>query len=215
MAFAPSPRPAPRPRTSPRSGARQAPGEVRLIGGLWKRSKLPVLDAPGLRPTPDRLRETLFNWLGQDLAGLRCLDAFAGTGALGLEAASRGAAEVLLLERDARLAQALRTTCERLGAVGVRVQVADALRWMAAQSAGVAFDVVFVDPPFDRGLWGAALDAARPLLAIDGRLYLEADRAFEAAELGEHGYALLRHARAGQVHGMLLAPAAAPADALP
>jgi 16S rRNA (guanine966-N2)-methyltransferase len=215
MAFAPSPRPAPRPRTSPRSGARQAPGEVRLIGGLWKRSKLPVLDAPGLRPTPDRLRETLFNWLGQDLAGLRCLDAFAGTGALGLEAASRGAAEVLLLERDARLAQALRTTCERLGAAGVRVQVADALRWMAAQSAGVAFDVVFVDPPFDRGLWGAALDAARPLLAIDGRLYLEADRAFGAAELGERGYALLRHARAGQVHGMLLAPAAAPADALP
>jgi 16S rRNA (guanine966-N2)-methyltransferase len=215
MAFAPSPRPAPRPRTSPRSTARQAPGEVRLIGGLWKRSKLPVLDAPGLRPTPDRLRETLFNWLGQDLAGLRCLDAFAGTGALGLEAASRGAAEVLLLERDARLAQALRTTCERLGAVGVRVQVADALRWMAAQSAGVAFDVVFVDPPFDRGLWGAALDAARPLLAVDGRLYLEADRAFEAAELGERGYALLRHARAGQVHGMLLAPAAAAADALP
>lgn len=215
MALASSPRPAARPRSSPRSGARQAPGEVRLIGGRWKRSKLPVLDAPGLRPTPDRLRETLFNWLGQDLAGLRCLDAFAGTGALGLEAASRGAAEVLLLERDSRLAQALRATCERLGAAGVQVQAVDALRWMSAQGPGAAFDVVFVDPPFDRDLWGAALDAARPLLAGEGRLYLEADRAFEAGELGARGYALLRHARVGQVHGMLLAPAAAAAEALP
>jgi 16S rRNA (guanine(966)-N(2))-methyltransferase RsmD len=194
-----------RSRPPPRA-ARQAPGEVRLIGGRWKRSKLPVLDAPGLRPTPDRLRETLFNWLGQDLTGLRCLDAFAGTGALGLEAASRGAAEVQLLERDARLAQALRAACERLGAEAVRVHAVDALRWMASHAGTGRFDVVFVDPPFDRALWDAALDAARPLLAPDGRLYLEADRRFEDVALAAHGYALLRHARAGLVHAMLLAP---------
>ena len=210
MAFAPPPRAA-----RPRPSARRAPGEVRLIGGQWKRSKLPVLDAPGLRPTPDRLRETLFNWLGQDLSGLRCLDAFAGTGALGLEAASRGAAEVLLIERDGRLAQALRDACERLGAQQVRVQAADALRWMTSQSGGSAFDVVFVDPPFDRALWEAALDAARPLLAADGRLYLEADRAFEADRLAAHGYALLRHARAGQVHAHLLAAGPPPEGSAP
>jgi 16S rRNA (guanine(966)-N(2))-methyltransferase RsmD len=79
--------------------------QVRIIGGQWKRSKLKVLDAAGLRPTPDRVRETLFNWLGQDLSGLRCLDAFAGSGALGLEAASRGAAQVLLVEQDAALVE--------------------------------------------------------------------------------------------------------------
>jgi len=87
------------------------------------------------------------------------------------------------------------------------VQATDALRWMASQGDGAAFDVVFVDPPFDRGLWEAALDAARPLLAGDGRLYLEADRAFGADGLAAHGYALLRHARAGQVHAHLLAAA--------
>ncbi|HZE92871.1 MAG TPA: RsmD family RNA methyltransferase, partial [Rhizobacter sp.] len=95
-------------------------GEVRLIGGQWKRSKLPVADAAGLRPTPDRVRETLFNWLGQDLDGWRCLDAFAGSGALGFEAASRGASEVMLLERDARLSAGLRAVQQRLKASMVR-----------------------------------------------------------------------------------------------
>lgn len=92
----------PRAPAAARPAATQAdkPGEVRLIGGQWKRSKLPVPAAPGLRPTPDRVRETLFNWLGQDLSGWRCLDAFAGSGALGFEAASRGASDVMLLERD-------------------------------------------------------------------------------------------------------------------
>ena len=84
------------------------PGEVRIIGGQWKRTQLPVADKPGLRPTPDRVRETLFNWLGQDLTGWRCIDAFAGTGALGFEAASRGAAEVLLCEQDAALVAQLK-----------------------------------------------------------------------------------------------------------
>ena len=96
--------------------AQALPREVRIIGGAWKRSKLPVTDAPGLRPTPDRVRETLFNWLGQDLSGWRCLDAFAGSGALGFEAASRGADEVLMVERDRGAAQRLRDTAERLKA---------------------------------------------------------------------------------------------------
>ncbi|HEY0200286.1 MAG TPA: RsmD family RNA methyltransferase, partial [Burkholderiaceae bacterium] len=93
---------------------RQGAGEVRIIGGRWKRTRLPVASSPGLRPTPDRVRETLFNWLGQDLTGWRCIDPFAGTGALGLEAASRGAAEVLLVEQDAALARALQALRGRL-----------------------------------------------------------------------------------------------------
>jgi len=200
----------------------KAPHFVRIIGGQWKRTRLAVADKPGLRPTPDRVRETLFNWLaslagvgGGELPAWHCIDAFAGTGALGLEAASRGAAEVLLLERDARLAQALRAACERLGAQRVQVQATDALRWMASQAGGTAFDIVFVDPPFDRGLWEAALDAARPLLSADGRLYLEADRPFEADRLAAHGYALLRHARAGQVHAHLMAGAPPPEGSAP
>src|SRR3954468_13766325 len=96
--------------------------DVRIIGGQWKRSKLPVADAPGLRPTPDRVREILFNWLGQNLEGWRCLDAFAGSGALGFEAASRGAAEVTLIERDTKIVRGLRAVQERLKADAVRIE---------------------------------------------------------------------------------------------
>ena len=103
------------------------PHEVRIIGGQWKRSKLPVADVPGLRPTPDRVRETLFNWLGQNLDGWRCLDAFAGSGALGFEAASRGAAQVVLLERDRHLARSLGESAQRLKATALRVECADAV----------------------------------------------------------------------------------------
>jgi 16S rRNA (guanine966-N2)-methyltransferase len=103
------------------------PKEVRIIGGQWKRTKLPVADKPGLRPTPDRVRETLFNWLGQDLTGWRCVDAFAGTGALGLEAASRGAAQVLLVEQDPGLVSQLRALQLKLAAHTVSVQRANGL----------------------------------------------------------------------------------------
>ncbi len=183
-----------------RKPARQPPGEVRLIGGLWKRSKLPVPDVPGLRPSPDRVRETLFNWLGQDLGGWRCLDAFAGTGALGLEAASRGAAEVLLLERDRALAAQLESTRLRLGGTQVRVQCTDALAWMRG-CAAERFDLVLLDPPFDAGLSGPALDAASRLVPEGGFVYLEAASPVEdpPATLG-----LWRHGRAGAVHYQLL-----------
>ena len=128
--------------------SRHPVGEVRIIGGLWKRSKLAVPDLPGLRPTPDRVRETVFNWLGQTLAGLRVLDLYAGSGALGLEAASRGAASVLLIEQHPRCVAAIAAAAQRLGATQVQVRAADALA--SAQSlarAGERFDVIFIDPP--------------------------------------------------------------------
>jgi 16S rRNA (guanine(966)-N(2))-methyltransferase RsmD len=183
---------------------------VRLIGGLYKRRKLAVANHPGLRPTPDRVRETLFNWLGQDLYGLRCLDAFAGTGALGLEAASRRASAVCLLERDPALVQALRAHVQHLGAVQVQVQQADALAWMAAATPG-AWDVVFLDPPFAAatagGVYLRALALARPLLAPDGLVYLEAPLPWSDAMLEPLGLRLQRQGRAGQVHYHLLAAA--------
>jgi 16S rRNA (guanine(966)-N(2))-methyltransferase RsmD len=179
--------------------------EVRLIGGQWKRSKLPVAERPGLRPTPDRVRETLFNWLGQDLTGWRVLDAFAGSGALGFEAASRGAGQVLLLERDPMLVASLNGSRQRLAASALRVERADAMVWMArAQTAKMAheagFDLVFIDPPFDADLAEAAASAAANLVAPGGFVYVEA--AFEMPA-PPPGLLLHRHARAGAVHAHL------------
>ena len=174
--------------------------EVRIIGGQWKRSKLPVADRPGLRPTPDRVRETLFNWLGQDLAGWRCLDAFAGSGALGFEAASRGAARVLLLEQDAEAVARLRAAQQRLQAATLRVDRADALAWMARAPAG-GFDLVLLDPPFDSDLMDRALPAAARLAAADGMIYAEQRQPLTALP---EGWALHRQGRAGAVHFHLL-----------
>ncbi len=175
------------------------PGEVRLIGGQWKRSKLPVADRPGLRPTPDRVRETLFNWLGQDLAGWHVLDAFAGSGALGFEAASRGAAEVLMLERDAVLLRSLAEAKARLHADAVQVIGGDALAWLSRCAPG-RFELVLLDPPFDSELFDTALAAAVPAVAAGGFIYLEASRVFATAPVGFTAY---RHLRAGAVHAHL------------
>lgn len=175
------------------------PREVRIIGGQWKRSKLPVSDAPGLRPTPDRVRETLFNWLGHSLDGWRCLDAFAGSGALGFEAASRGAGEVTLLECDARLARGLRAVQERLKATAVRIQAADALAWMA-RSAPEQFELVFIDPPFDAELFVPAMRAASRVVVPGGLVYLEADRAFDGSSFAAEELKLHKQGRAGAVH---------------
>lgn len=175
--------------------------EVRLIGGQWKRSKLPVADKPGLRPTPDRVRETLFNWLGQDLTGWRVLDAFAGSGALGFEAASRGAAEVLLLEQDPALVASLNASRQKLDARTLRVQRADALAWMRSAPGG--FDLVLLDPPFDAGLLGPALDAAARLVRDGGFVYAESGAAVAASELPAP-LAVHRESRAGAVHFALL-----------
>jgi 16S rRNA (guanine(966)-N(2))-methyltransferase RsmD len=190
---------------APRPRAGGAAHEVRIIGGQWRRTRLPVPDKPGLRPTPDRVRETLFNWLGQDLGGWRCVDAFAGTGALGLEAASRGAAEVLLVEQDGALAAQLRQTVQRLGAAGVRVQRGDGLAALRAQPAGSA-DLVLLDPPFDAtALFGPALAAAARAVRTGGWVYLEAPAAAADDDvLQAHGLALHRHLKAGAVHAHLL-----------
>jgi 16S rRNA (guanine966-N2)-methyltransferase len=180
-----------------------AAGEVRIIGGQWKRSKLPVPEVEGLRPTPNRVRETLFNWLGQDLAGWRCLDAFAGSGALGLEAASRGASEVVLLERDRKLAASLEQTRLRLKATTVRVENAEALAWMA-RCAPAAFELVFIDPPFGPASHVAAARAALRLLVPDGYVYVESGAALDAEQWQAQGATLHRSGKAGAVHFALL-----------
>lgn len=190
----------PRPATALR---KDVPNEVRIIGGRWKRCKLPVADRPGLRPTPDRIRETLFNWLGQSLTGWRCLDAFAGSGALGFEAASRDAAEVTLLERDSVSARSLSDSKARLKVDVLKVECADALAWMH-RCAPAAYELVFLDPPFDADLSLPALKAAARVVVTDGFVYLESDRAFAAAEVQPLGFNLHRHARAGAVHAHLL-----------
>ncbi len=179
------------------------PREVRIIGGQWKRSKLPVADAPGLRPTPDRVRETLFNWLGQDLSGWRCLDAFAGSGALGFEAASRDADAVTLLERDRILARSLAQTAERLKATTVRVECAEAMAWMA-RSAPACFELVFIDPPFDSPLALPALAAAARVVVPGGVAYVEMPRPLMAQDVAGSGWEIGRQGRAASVHYHLL-----------
>ena len=194
------------PRTAPRMAVRapaKGAGEVRIIGGQWKRTRLPVLDKPGLRPTPDRVRETLFNWLGQDLTGWRCLDAFAGTGALGFEAASRGAASVLLVEGDAALAAQLETLRQRLQANAVRVQRGDGVAALR-QCAPASMHLLLIDPPFGGELFAPALQAAAQAVAPDGFIYLEAPAAWTQEQLGPLGLALHRHLKAGAVHAHLL-----------
>jgi 16S rRNA (guanine966-N2)-methyltransferase len=179
--------------------------EVRIVGGQWKRSKLPVADRPGLRPTPDRVRETLFNWLGQDLTGWRCLDAFAGSGALGFEAASRGAAEVVLLERDPALVASLQASRQRLKAEALRIEGSDAIGWMGRAAPG-SFDLVLLDPPFGTDLAERALPLATRLAAADGLIYLELRQALTALP---EGWDLHRQGRAGAVHFHLLRRAGA------
>lgn len=196
-------KPVPRPTVN-------APHEVRIIGGQWKRTPLPVAERTGLRPTPVRVRETLFNWLGQDLTGLRCLDAFAGTGALGLEAASRGAAEVVLVENDPHLVKTLNTLKTRLKADAVTVERGDGV---SALQRHQSLDVVFLDPPFAEGgneaLFSAALQAARQALKSDGMIYLEAPRVWSEDELAQLGLQLHRQGKAGVVafHLLRLLPA--------
>jgi len=191
-------------RTAPRPPA-QAPQEVRIIGGRFKRSRLPVANRPGLRPTPSRVRETLFNWLGQDLTGWRCLDAFAGTGALGFEAASRGAAQVWLVEQDAALVASLLSVRQRLQAETVEVLKGDGVTQLQQRQD---LDLVFLDPPFAEGrneaLFAAALRAARLALKEDGFVYLEAPRPWGADELAPLGLQPWRQDRAGAVSFALL-----------
>ena len=181
------------------------PSEVRIIGGLWKRTRLPVADLPGLRPTPDRVRETLFNWLGQDLSGWRCIDAFAGSGALGLEAASRGASEVRLVEQHAGLVAQLGRLKTRLQADAVRVERGDGVAALQ-RLAPASMDLVLLDPPFDSSHFEPALAAAAQAVAPDGFVYLEAPRPWPDDSLAAAGLQPHRYLKAGAVHAHLLRP---------
>jgi 16S rRNA (guanine966-N2)-methyltransferase len=182
---------------------KNAAGEVRIIGGQWKRSKLSVLSQPGLRPTPDRVRETLFNWLGQDLSGLHCIDTFAGSGALGFEAASRGAADVLLVEQDAQLIAKLQDSKTRLKADSIRIQRGDGISALRSQPQGTA-DVIFIDPPFDSDLFLEAIKAAAGVISAQGAIYLEAPEAWSDEQLAPLALQVSKQGKAGAVHFHLL-----------
>ena len=178
-------------------------GEVRIIGGQWRRTKLPVANKSELRPTPDRVRETLFNWLGQSLLGWKCADIFAGTGALGLEAASREASVVQLCEQDTVLVDQLQAHIDRLKASAVHVQRTDGVSWLARQ-APQSWDVVFIDPPFGSQLFEPALKAAALSVKYDGWIYLEAPKKWNDTELSALGLQTYRYLKAGNVHAHLL-----------
>lgn len=177
--------------------------EVRIIGGQWKRSKLQVADKPGLRPTPDRVRETLFNWLGQDLTGWRCLDAFAGTGVLGFEAASRGATQVQLVENDAALVVQLKKVQIHLQADAVQVIRGDGVAALR-QSLGASLDLIFLDPPFDSTVFESAVLAAAKAVTETGFIYLEAPVKWSPDPLQAAGLQVHRYLKAGMVHAHLL-----------
>jgi 16S rRNA (guanine966-N2)-methyltransferase len=171
---------------------------IRIIGGQWRSRLLPVASVTGLRPTPDAVRERLFNWLGQDLRGMHCLDLFAGTGVLGFEAASRGAESVTLVERDARAFSRLREAVDQLPAPQVRLHRGDALEFAAHPPQ--RFDVLFLDPPYGLGLLGKLVTHLPGLVADDAVIYCEAEHA--VPELGD--FRATREGRAGQVHYQLL-----------
>lgn len=194
--------------TQPRTERPGVAARVRIIGGVWKRTPLKVVEAPGLRPTPDRVRETLFNWIAHlipDLKQVRALDLFAGSGALGFELASRGARAVTLVEfHGAALAQ-LRELKARLAATQVEVVAGEALAFASRQPSG-SFDLVLLDPPFDAALGRPALSAVHRLLPEHGLVYFEAVAPLVAEDAAHLGYELVRAGRAGAVAFHLLRP---------
>jgi 16S rRNA (guanine966-N2)-methyltransferase len=187
-------------------GIGAAPNRIRIIGGRYRRTPIAVADRAQLRPTPDRVRETLFNWLSHlhpDLTSSRGLDLFAGTGALGFELASRGAREVLLVERDPALVQRLAALRDRLGAREIQVIRGEAIE-VARRLPAASFDLIFIDPPYGEPLLRPALSAARALLAPGGSIYAEAAQALKDADLQPLGLQAIRTGRAGRVHFHLL-----------
>ena len=196
---------------SPKAGRSGAgANRLRIVGGEWRSRVLRFPNAEGLRPTPDRVRETLFNWLGQRLSGLRCVDLFAGSGALGFEARSRGAESVVLVDSDRRVVDQLRRSAETLGGEGLRVVQAEAMSWLARPQG--PFDVAFVDPPYGSGLAGPALRALEPSLSPGARVYVEASSTMPAPSTR---WTKLREGAAGSVRFALFAfdaPANMPDD---
>jgi 16S rRNA (guanine966-N2)-methyltransferase len=169
---------------------------IRITGGSCRSRLIGVADVAGLRPTPDRVRVTLFNWLGQRLGGLRCLDLFAGSGVLGFEAASRGAAAVTLVERDRQACTTLRLNADALSLKQVEIHCGDALKF--AVSSAQRYDVIFLDPPYRLGLIEQVVPHLDKLAEPAARIYVESER--ELNDLaGDSAWRLLRRDRAGQV----------------
>jgi 16S rRNA (guanine966-N2)-methyltransferase len=175
-------------------------GKIRIIAGEFRGRRIPVPDRPGLRPTPDRVRETLFNWLGQSLVGLSCLDLFAGSGALGFEAASRGAARVVMVEHDRAVFEVLKKTRDTIGAKQVELVLEDAFAYLKRTEE--SFDVVFLDPPFGQNALPAVFRQLGQHCGLErgARVYVESSEPFAAGE----GWRELKRARAGQVSTQLL-----------
>lgn len=171
---------------------------IRIIGGRWRGRRIRFPAVAGLRPTPDRVRETLFNWLGQDLDGASTLDPFAGSGALSLEALSRGAALAVAVDRQPELVRALASTARTLAASTLETHCADGHAFLARETR--LFDVVFLDPPFADPRWETLLPAAAARVAPTGALYVEAAAAIAAPA----GFAITRGDKAGRVHYHLL-----------
>jgi 16S rRNA (guanine966-N2)-methyltransferase len=200
-----------RPRNVSAQGKRP-PHQVRIIGGQWKRTPLTVLDAEGLRPTPDRVRETAFNWLNHLLDGsweqVRCLDLFAGTGALGFEAASRGAASVVMVEGNGAAVRQLQATKEKLKADKVEILRGDALTAASnlASRAPQGFQVIFLDPPYHQDWLAKILPVCERLLAEGGLVYAEAEVPLDGETLPDWmtGWDVVRADKAGMVFYHLL-----------
>jgi 16S rRNA (guanine(966)-N(2))-methyltransferase RsmD len=185
--------------------------KVRIIGGLWRSRLVKVVDVPGLRPTTDRIRETLFNWLGQDLAGLRCLDAFAGSGVLGFEAASRGANAVTLIERDKKAFANLQANLNALqsspAVASIELLHSDGLGFLKKQ-ANASWDLIFLDPPFDdrAALTAAVQEAGRACNGPNGgQIYIESPLEFALADISEllPNWECSKEMTAGQVKALL------------
>lgn len=179
-----------------------AEGKIRIIGGKWRGRNLNVLNSPLLRPTPDRVRETLFNWLMYDINGARCLDLFAGTGALGLEALSRGASELIFVEKDQKLAQQLLKILKELSvATLTQVVIEDAVAWLEkAQATIKPFDIIFLDPPFASSLLTSILNllANGSLTLPTTKIYIESPQPLKKEELPVN-WQILKQKNAGEV----------------
>lgn len=178
--------------------ASKSNNSLRIIGGTWRGRRLDFIETPGLRPTPDRVRETLFNWLGPSLASSACLDLFAGSGALGFEAASRGATEVVMVETNSRVARQLHCQSLLLQAAQISVVQADAFEWLSSNNR--IFDIIFLDPPFRRGLLDKALRLLQQdrAVTVGSRVYMETESHLSSLKLPE-GWNCLRSKQAGRV----------------
>lgn len=176
--------------------------QLRIIGGQWRSRRLPIVALEGLRPTPDRVRETLFNWLQMPVREAQCLDLFAGSGALGLEALSRGAAEVVLVEKHPKAASTLQANLTTLKATNAQVLNQDALEYL--NQASTPFDIIFLDPPFHHNWLPKVLDIiqGKQLLNPRGYLYIEHEIELEI-DLAQWGLSIHRELKAGQVHCVL------------